>query len=300
MAWRTLAFRERRLVKIRDAVVPSSQPWRSRLSNCRRSKLVSPRPVPDDTVLRDLFTRYRVVGHLRAWGHRDLRKLACQAVTSSAHQVIVALTTNRLRISRKQAAALGTKATMVCNAPVQSAGEVSADDWPSLGKGSLELYALGVDPFVAPEQTRHGRVRATRASRSHTRHLSPRDRMRRKVQTRRGRQRSTLCGQSGVRDLPCSKVSARGFRGSVLPGHGEGERRIGREGERASRCLLKLVPGLPSVCTGKHGSMGQLQRIRNFAEVCPHGGFQLPWRPEGSTGKIRSRSIVADPQAPLR
>ena len=36
--------------------------------------------------------------------------------------------------------------------------EVSADAGYYSAKAVGELYALGVDPFVAPEQTRHGRV----------------------------------------------------------------------------------------------------------------------------------------------
>ena len=55
-----------------------------------------------------------------------------------------------------------------------------------------DLHALGVDPFVAPDQTRRGRVPPPAPRGRIPRDLSPRDRMRRKLQTRRGRQRYAL------------------------------------------------------------------------------------------------------------
>ena len=70
--------------------------------------------------------------------------------------------------------------------------EVSADAGYYSAKAVGELYALGVDPFVAPEQTRHGRVVPPAPRGRIPSHLSPRDRMRRKLQTRRGRQRYAL------------------------------------------------------------------------------------------------------------
>ena len=70
--------------------------------------------------------------------------------------------------------------------------EVSADAGYYSAKAVDELYALGVDPFVAPEQTRHGRVVPPAPRGRIPRQLSPRDRMRRKLQTRRGRQRYAL------------------------------------------------------------------------------------------------------------
>ena len=53
------------------------------------------------------------------------------------------------------------------------------------------LYALG-NPFVAPDQTRHGRVVPPAPRGRIPSHLSPRDRMRRKLRTKRGRQRYAL------------------------------------------------------------------------------------------------------------
>ena len=55
-----------------------------------------------------------------------------------------------------------------------------------------ELCALGVDPFVAPEKTPHGRVVPPAPRGRIPRELSPRDRMRRKLRTKRGRERYAL------------------------------------------------------------------------------------------------------------
>ena len=50
----------------------------------------------------------------------------------------------------------------------------------------------GVDPFVAPEKTRHGRVLEPAPRGRIPKGLSPRDRMRRKLRTKRGRERYAL------------------------------------------------------------------------------------------------------------
>ena len=55
-----------------------------------------------------------------------------------------------------------------------------------------ELCALGVDPFVAPERTRHGWVPPPALRGRIPKGLSPKDRMRRKLRTKRGRERHAL------------------------------------------------------------------------------------------------------------
>ena len=55
------------------------------------------------------------------------------------------------------------------------------------------LRYLGVDPFVAPEQTRHSRLPPPVPRARTPNHLSPKARMRRKLQTKRGRQHCALC-----------------------------------------------------------------------------------------------------------
>ena len=67
--------------------------------------------------------------------------------------------------------------------------EVSADAGYYSAQVIDDLHALGVDPFVAPEQTRHGRKPLTAPRGRIPKHLSVRYRMRRKLQTRCGRRR---------------------------------------------------------------------------------------------------------------
>ena len=70
--------------------------------------------------------------------------------------------------------------------------EVSADAGYYSAKVVEELCILGVDPFVAPEKTRHGWVPPLAPRGRIPKDLSPRDRMRRKLQNKRGRQRYVL------------------------------------------------------------------------------------------------------------
>ena len=80
--------------------------------------------------------------------------------------------------------------------------EVSADAGYYSAKAVDGLYDLGVDPFVAPEKTRHGRVLEPAPRGRIPKGLSPRDRMRRKLRTKRGRERYALrmeTGGTGVR-----------------------------------------------------------------------------------------------------
>ena len=95
--------------------------------------------------------------------------------------------------------------------------EVSADAGYYSAKAVDELYALGVDPFVAPEQTRHGRVVPPAPQGRIPRHLSPRDRMRRKLQTRRGRQRYALRMET-VEPVFGQIKAGRGFRQFLMRG----------------------------------------------------------------------------------
>ena len=57
--------------------------------------------------------------------------------------------------------------------------------------------------------------------------------------------------------------------------------------------LLKLFR-FGSICTGKHGSDGPAQRIRNFAEVVEHGAIpKAIWGPAGATGNISCRDPLS-------
>ena len=95
--------------------------------------------------------------------------------------------------------------------------EVSADAGYYSAKAVEEISTLGVDPFIAPEQTRHGRVVPPAPRGRIPKHLSPRDRMRRKLQTKRGRQRYALRMET-VEPVFGQIKQGRGFRQFLLRG----------------------------------------------------------------------------------
>ena len=72
--------------------------------------------------------------------------------------------------------------------------EVSADAEYYSARAAEELTALGVDPLIAPERTHDGTVPPPVPSGRIPRHLSARDRMRRKLQN---------IGDAGV--MPCER-----------------------------------------------------------------------------------------------
>ena len=116
--------------------------------------------------------------------------------------------------------------------------EVSAAGYYS-ARAVADLQALGVDQFIAPEQTRHGRVPPLAPHGRIPKHLSPKDRMRRKLQTRRGRQRYALRMQT-VEPVFGPIKQGRRFRQFLLRGLDE------VNGEWSLICtghnLLKLFP----------------------------------------------------------
>ena len=123
-------------------------------------------------------------------GGRDFQQAYnCQAVVDSAHQVIVAARATN-RPSDKQQAGVIVEETVgnLGMAPK----EVSADAGYYSAKAVEDLHALGVDSFIAPGQTRHGRAVAPALRGRIPKRLSARDRMRRKLRTKRGRQRYAL------------------------------------------------------------------------------------------------------------
>ena len=95
--------------------------------------------------------------------------------------------------------------------------EVSADAHYYAARVIDDLHALGVDPFVAPDQTRRGRVPPPAPRGRIPRHLSVRDRTRRKLQTKRGRQRYAL-RMATVEPIFGQIKQGRGFRQFLLRG----------------------------------------------------------------------------------
>ena len=95
--------------------------------------------------------------------------------------------------------------------------EVSANAGYYSAQAVDEIVALGVEPFVAPEQTLHGRVAPSAPRGRIPSHLSARDRMRRKLQTKRGRQRYAQRMQT-VEPVFGQIKQCRGFRQFLLRG----------------------------------------------------------------------------------
>ena len=199
--------------------------------------------VPDDKAQRnftDTESRIRP-----APGGKDfLQAYNCQAVVDSAHQVIVAARATN-QTSDKQQAAVMMEETIDNVGAVPR--EVSADAGYLLGKGSRRrgpVRRAGADPPRPVPPAPRGRIPS---------HLSPRDRMRRKLQTRRGRQRYALRMQT-VEPVFGQIKQGRGFRQFLL----RGLEKV--NGEWSLICTghnLQTVPLLGSICTGKHGLIGQ-------------------------------------------
>ena len=202
-----LVFREGRLEKIREAMAAAEQV---------EAEGKEHPGVPDDKAQRNFTDAESRI--MPGPGGRDfLQAYNCQAVVDHAHQVIVAARATNQSSDKQQAAAMMQETIDNVGAVPR---EVSADAGYYSAKAVDELYALGVDPFVAPEQTRHGRVVPPAPRGRILRHLSHRDRMRRKLQTRRGRQRYAL-RMATVEPVFGQIKAGRGFRQFLLRGLGK-------------------------------------------------------------------------------
>ena len=148
-------------------------------------------------------------------GGRDFQQsYNCQAVVDSAQQVIVAARATNQPSDKQQAVVMVEEAIgNVGTVP----REVSADAGYYSAKAVEEFYALGVDPFVAPEKTRHGRVLEPAPRGRIPQGLSVRDRMRRKLRTKRGRERYALRMET-VEPVFGQIKQGRGFRQFLLRG----------------------------------------------------------------------------------
>ena len=101
----------------------------------------------------------------------------CQAAVDSAHQVIVAADVTNQPSDQGWALPLVQQTE---NNTGTLPREASADAGYYSAQAVAELYALGVDPFIPPDKTRHGTVIPSAPRGRIPRHLSPADRMRRK------------------------------------------------------------------------------------------------------------------------
>ena len=280
-----LAFREGRLEKIREAMAALEAEAQAAAEQAEAEGGKHP-GVPDDKAQRNFTdTESRI---MPAPGGKDFQQAYnCQAVVDSAHQVIVAARATNQTSDKQQAAAMMEETIDNVGAVPR---EVSADAGYYSAKAVDELYALGVDPFVAPEQTRHGRVVPPAPRGRIPSHLSPRDRMRRKLQTKRGRQRYALRMQT-VEPVFGQIKQGRGFRQFLL----RGLEKV--NGEWSLICtghnLLKLFRFGVNLHR-KARADGPAQRIRNFCRGSEHGAIRKAiWGPAGATGKISCRDPLS-------
>ena len=205
-----LAFGESRLRKIREAKEALEAEAREATEQAESEGRNHP-GVPEDKAQRNFTDPDSRI--MPGPGGRDFQQAYnCQAAVDSAHQVIVAARATN-RPSDKQQAGAMVEDTIGNLGAVPK--EVSADAGYYSAKAVDDLHALGVDPFIAPDQTRHGRAVAPAPRGRIPKHLSARDRMGRKLRTKRGRQRYALRIET-VEPVFGQIKQGRGFRQFLL------------------------------------------------------------------------------------
>ena len=207
-----LAFRESRLRKIRQAKAALEAEAQAAAERAEAENRGHP-GVPDDKAQRNSTDPDSRIMPMP--GGRDFQQAYnCQAVVDSEHQVIVAARATNQPSDKQQGVVMAEEA--ILNTGVVPK-ELSADAGYYSAKSVEELCALGVDPFVAPERTRHG-TRPEPAPRGRIpRGLSAKDRMRRKLRTKRGRARYALRMET-VEPVFGQIKQGRGFQQFLLRG----------------------------------------------------------------------------------
>ena len=150
-----LSFREGPLEKIREAMAALKAEARAGAGAEQAKAEGKDHPgVPEDKAQRNFTDAKSRI--MPAPGGRDFQQAYnCQAVVDSAHQVIVAARATNQASDKQQAVAMLEET--ISNTGVVPR-EVSADAGDSAAKAVDGLQGLGVDLYVAPEQTRRGRV----------------------------------------------------------------------------------------------------------------------------------------------
>ena len=207
-----LAFREGRLEKIREAMAALEAEAQAQADAAEAEGKDHP-GVPEDKAQRN-FTGPESRIMPGPGGKDFLQAYNCQAVVDHEHQVIVAARATN-QASDKQQAVVMVGEVIANTGTVPK--EVSADAGYYSATAVAGLQALGTDPFVAPEKTRHG-TRPPPALRGRIpKDLGPRERMRRKLQTKRGRRRYALRMET-VEPVFGQIKQGRGFRQFLLRG----------------------------------------------------------------------------------
>ena len=262
-----LSFQESRLRKIREARAALEAEALAEAEQAEGEGRNHPR-VPDDKAQRN-FTDPDSRIMPGPGGRNFQQSYNCQAVVDSAQQVIVAARATNQPSDKQQAVVMVEEAIgNVGTVP----REVSADAGYYSAKAVEELYALGVDSFVAPEKTRHGRVLETAPRGRIPQGLSVRDRMRRKLRTKRGRERYALRMET-VEPVFGQIKQGRGFRQFLL----RGLAKVNREWLLicTGHNLLKLFR-FGEGKTGKARATGPAGNNRDWHRTATRGIFQLP------------------------
>ena len=207
-----LAFREGRLRKIREAKAALEAEAKAEAEQAESEGRNHP-GVPDDKAQRNFTDPDSRI--MPVPGGRDFQQsYNCQAVVDSECQVIVAARATNVPSDKQQAVPMVEETTLNTG---EVPKELSADAGYYSARAVEELCALGVDPFIAPERTRHG-TRPEPAPRGRIpKGLSARDRMRRKLRTKRGRERYALRMET-VEPVFGQIKQGRGFRQFLLRG----------------------------------------------------------------------------------
>ena len=162
-----LAFREGRLQKIREA--KAALEAQAKAVGEAEAEGGNSTGVPGDKAQRNFTDPDSHI--MPSPGGRDFQQAYnCQAVVDNAHHVIVAAQATNQPSDKGQAVSMLEETIDNVGAIPR---EVSADAGYYSARAVDELYALGTDPFVAPEKTRHGRVVPPAPRGSHTQRAVP-------------------------------------------------------------------------------------------------------------------------------
>jgi transposase len=207
-----LAFRESRLKKIREAKAALEKEAQEQAQKARAQGKDHP-GVPEEKAQRN-FTDPDSRIMPASGGKEFLQAYNCQAAVDSAHQVIVAAQVTNRPSDKTQALPLVKEIATNTGARPR---EASADAGYYSAEAVGELYALGVDPFIPPDKTRHGVVLPPAPRGRIPSQLSPANRMRRKLRTKKGRKRYAL-RMATVEPVFGQIKQSRGFRQFLLRG----------------------------------------------------------------------------------